>query len=90
MKIKVKRDGGFVPLPIAKEANSEDLEENLQKTAKNIFENADNYKLPQSKNIRDGYNYSLEISEDKKKVKLQFDEMNLPDEVRPLVKKVLE
>jgi len=69
-----------------KEISQENLPPDLQATVQNLIENKAQYKkIKPSEQLRDGFVYSLEIKKRNPKLKVTFDDGNLPTELSPLV-----
>jgi hypothetical protein len=86
MDIKFTRSGGFMGGLFEKEISQENLPSDLQNIVQNLIENKAQYKkIKPSEQLRDGFVYSLELKKISPKLKLTFDDGNLPAELSPLV-----
>lgn len=69
-----------------KEMSQEELPSDLQNTVQTLIENKAQYKkIKPSKQLRDGFVYSLEVKKTNPKLKFTFDDGNLPAELSPLI-----
>ncbi len=86
MDIKFTRSGGFMGGLFEKKISQEHLPSDLQNIVQNLIENKAQYKkIKPSEQLRDGFVYSLEIKKLSPKLKLTFDDGNLPAELSSLV-----
>jgi hypothetical protein len=86
MNIKLTRSGGFMGGLFEKELAHLSLPVALQSIVQQLLDNRLQYgKLKTSKQLRDGYVYSIEIKPIKPPFKLIFDDGNIPAELSPLI-----
>ncbi|RRB07207.1 protealysin inhibitor emfourin [Larkinella rosea] len=91
MKLSYVREGGLFFQVSETEMEVGDLPADLQTLVRKVYENSDDYR-PREKNVnlRDGYQYRLEIREGRKKVNLTFGDTTLPDGFQPLIQYLQE
>ncbi|UHG89825.1 protealysin inhibitor emfourin [Spirosoma oryzicola] len=86
MKLVYSREGGLFPQIAQTELQTTDLPADLQKVVDTVLADPTAYKSKSAnKTLRDGYQYKLNLQEGRKKVSLTFDDLNLPDDVQPLI-----
>lgn len=86
MKLVYSREGGLFPQVAQTEVDKSDLPLDLQKVADAIFANPAAYaSVRNNPNMRDGYQYRLDLQVGRKKVRLTFDDLSIPPEVQPLI-----
>ncbi|MCK8490456.1 hypothetical protein M0L20_01260 [Spirosoma sp. RP8] len=86
MKLVYSREGGLFPQIAQTELQTTDLPADLQKVVDTVLADPTAYESKSAnKNLRDGYQYKLNLQEGRKKVSLTFDDLNLPDDVQPLI-----
>jgi hypothetical protein len=90
MNIKLTRSGGFMGGLFEKEIDSEKLPPEHQATIEHIIDKKENYrKLKLSSQLRDGFIYTLEIKNQKPKLKFSFDDGDFPKELAGLIEFLL-
>jgi hypothetical protein len=90
MNIKLTRSGGFMGGLFEKEIASEKLPPEHQATIEHIIDKKDIYrKLKLSSQLRDGFIYTLEIKNQKPKLKFSFDDGDFPKELAGLIEFIL-
>jgi hypothetical protein len=90
MKIKLTRSGGFMGGLFEKEIASENLPLEHQAIIEHIIEKRENYQqLKLSSQLRDGFVYTLEIKNQKPKLKFSFDDGDFPKELAGLIEFLL-
>ncbi|MFD2936592.1 protealysin inhibitor emfourin [Spirosoma flavum] len=86
MKLTYSREGGLFPQIAQAEVESSDLPADLQKLAGTVLANPESYtSRSATRDMRDGYQYRLDLQEGSKNVSLAFDDLNIPDDVQPLI-----
>lgn len=86
MKLVYSREGGLFPQRAHTEVQSADLPADLQKVVDDVLTQPDAYQpVPAGSALRDGYQYRLDLTEGRKKICLRFNDLNLPDDVQPLI-----
>ena len=86
MNIKLTRSGGFMGGLFEKEIPFEKLPLEHQSTIQHIIDNKTIYqKLKLSDQLRDGFVYTLEIKNQKPKLKFSFDDDSFPSELAKLM-----
>lgn len=86
MKLVYSREGGLFPQVAQTEVDTTDLPTALQKVVNAVLASPESYgSESENTNLRDGYQYRLDLHEGRKKVSLTFDDLNLPDDIQPLI-----
>lgn len=86
MKVAYSREGGLFPQIAQTEVETTDLPAELQEVVDAVLANPKSYaSRSMNSNLRDGYQYRLDVQKGRKKVSLTFDDLNLPDDVQPLI-----
>lgn len=86
MKLVYSREGGLFPQVVQTEVDKSDLPPDLQQVADAIFQNPALYTSKAANaNLRDGYQYRLDLQKGRKKIRLTFDDLSIPSEVQPLI-----
>lgn len=86
MKLVYSREGGLFPQVAQTEVDTTDLPSDLQKVVNAVLASPESYASgSENPNLRDGYQYRLDLKEGRKKVSLTFDDLSLPDDVQPLI-----
>lgn len=86
MKVVYSREGGLFPQVAQTEVDTTDLPANLQKVVDAVLANPKSYaSRSMNTNLRDSYQYRLELKKGRKKVSLTFDDLSLPEDVQPLI-----
>lgn len=86
MKVVYSREGGLFPQVVRTEIETTDLPANLQKVIDAVLANPKSYaSKAMNTNLRDGYQYRLDLQKGRKKISLTFDDLSLPDDVQPLI-----
>jgi hypothetical protein len=90
MKIKLTRSGGFMGGLFEEEIAFEKLPSEHQATVQHIIDKREIYqKLKLSSQLRDGFVYTLEIKNQKPKLKFSFDDGDFPKELAGLIEFIL-
>lgn len=86
MKLVYSREGGLFPQLAQTEVETTDLPANLQKVVDAVLANPKSYAAKAlNTNLRDGYQYRLDLQKGRKKVSLTFDDLSLPDDIQLLI-----
>ena len=86
MKLVYSREGGLFAQVAQTEILTSDLPADLQKVVDAVLANPKLYKSRSaSTTLRDGYQYRIDLQQGRQKVSLTFDDLNLPDDVQPLI-----
>lgn len=86
MKLVYSREGGLFAQVAQTEVDTIDLPANLQAVVETVLANPDSYGSGLvNTNLRDCYQYRIDVREGRKKVSLTFDDLSLPDDVQPLI-----
>jgi len=86
MKVVYSREGGLFPQVAQTEVDTTDLPADLQQVADAVLANPTSFAAKVTNtNMRDGYQYRLDLREGRKKASLTFDDRSIPDEVQPLI-----
>lgn len=86
MKLVYSREGGLFPQVAQTEVDTADLPTALQKVVNTVLRSPESYASGlETTNLRDGYQYRLDLHEGRKKVSLTFDDLSLPSDVQPLI-----
>ncbi|PZR36021.1 MAG: hypothetical protein DI538_14480 [Azospira oryzae] len=87
MKLKVIREGGFIPQVLEKEVDLHELPEKLNAIVANFTSEKQQGKInPQ---LRDGYRYTLEWT-GKNSGSVQFDDTTLPNHLHEVINYLLK
>jgi hypothetical protein len=87
MKLKVTREGGFAALVVQKKIDTKRLPKRLQ-TSLETFIGKKRAPVARDPLLRDGYLYTIQWSGESSG-KAQFDELNIPRELGPVIQFVL-
>lgn len=86
MKLVYSREGGLFPQVVQTKIETADLPANLQKVVDAVLAKPRSYASKATNtNLRDGYQYRLDLQKGRKKVSLTFDDLSLPDDIQPLI-----
>ena len=85
MKLVYSREGGLFPQVVRTEIETTDLPAQLQKVVDAVLAEPTSYAKAMNTNLRDGYQHRLDLQKGRKKVRLTFNDLSVPDEVKPLI-----
>ncbi len=85
MKLVYSREGGLFPQVVRTEIETTDLPTRLQKVVDAVLAKPTSYAKAMNTNLRDGYQHRLDLQKGRKKVSLTFNDLSLPDDVKPLI-----
>jgi hypothetical protein len=89
VRIKIERSGGITGIPISSEFDAKDLPITLLSKLKKIMQNSESGSLAPKKapfGAADHYTYKISIKEGNKVSVMTFDQYNMIDELKSLVK----
>ena len=86
MKLVYSREGGLFPQVVRTEIETTDLPIRLQKVVDAVLAKPTSYvSKSMNTNLRDGYQHRLDLQKGRKKISLTFNDLSLPDDVKPLI-----
>lgn len=89
MNLKIKREGGFIPMEIEKEMDLKDLPADLQSIIKTYTQKVDDVKIKLNPKLSDGFKYTLEWSGEKTGM-VQFDDSTIPNSLKKVISFILK
>lgn len=87
MRIKFRRTGGFAPMPISADLDTDNCSPDVVSKLKELFETSGIMYMQsaQVKGARDVRSYHIEIDKDGVEQKLDIDEISVPEKAKPLI-----
>lgn len=86
MKYEIDIEGGFVGIP--KSYKGEKILNPVEK--RELFHSLKKVVPDKNERARDGFNYKLKLTDSNEVYKFEFDEFNIPKEVRMFIDSILE
>jgi len=93
MRILFERTGGFMGRTVSLNLDLTHLPSDQALTLKRLVDESDFFNLtepPPNTSMRDGFNYSLTVTERKTEHTLHLSERNIPSALRPLFEELIE
>jgi hypothetical protein len=94
MRIRLERSGGFAGVKLSSSVDTEKLSPDDARQLRKIVEGATFFELPNviksSRPIPDRFLYRIQIEEGGRTKEVEVDEASLPNQLKPLVERLLE